>query len=190
MSLRSQEMSERIKDAIRHYHKQLDVAETGTVMTVGDGIALVHGLRNAMSSELLLFPNDVYGMVMNLEEEQVGVVLLGDDSKIKEGDVVRRTGKIVEVPVGDMMLGRVIDALGNAIDGGRPVGRFKHDAALLTVCHHQIHPGFVVRAQEEEFRAGRDCLHRFLGQERHIQRDRGGDGEILPAQLIVFRQGG
>ena len=121
MSLRSQEMSERIKDAIRHYHKQLDVAETGTVMTVGDGIALVHGLRNAMSSELLLFPNDVYGMVMNLEEEQVGVVLLGDDSKIKEGDVVRRTGKIVEVPVGDMMLGRVIDALGNAIDGGAPI---------------------------------------------------------------------
>ena len=90
-------------------------------MTVGDGIALVHGLRNAMSSELLLFPIDVYGMVMNLEVDQLGVVLLGDDSKIKEGDLVRRTGKIVEVPVGDMMLGRVIDALGNAIDGGAPI---------------------------------------------------------------------
>ena len=102
MSLRSQEMSERIKDAIRHYHKQLDVAETGTVMTVGDGIALVHGLRNAMSSELLLFPNDVYGMVMNLEEEQVGVVLLGDDSKIKEGDVV--TGYKAELYLYDYKL--------------------------------------------------------------------------------------
>lgn len=121
MSLRSEEMSKRIKDAIRHYHKELDVSETGTVITVGDGISLVHGLRNAMSSELLLFPNDIYGMVMNLEEDQVGVVLLGDDSKIKEGDIVKRTGRIVEVPVGDMMLGRVIDALGNAIDGKEPI---------------------------------------------------------------------
>ena len=91
--------------------------ESGTVLSIGDGIATVYGLRNAMMSELLLFPHDVYGMVMNLEDEQVGVVLMGENNDIKEGDLVKRTGHIVEVPVGDAMVGRVVNALGQPIDG-------------------------------------------------------------------------
>ena len=121
VSLRPEEISKLIKEQIRRYDEELEVGETGSVITIGDGIALVHGLQNAMSGELLLFPHDVYGMVLNLEEEHVGAVLMGDDSGIKEGDEVKRTGKIVEVPVGDMMLGRVVNALGQAIDGGAPI---------------------------------------------------------------------
>ena len=121
VSLKPEEISKLIKEQIRRYDDELEVGETGTVITIGDGISLVHGLKNAMSGELLLFPHDVYGMVLNLEEEHVGAVLLGDDKGIKEGDEVRRTGKIVEVPVGDMMLGRVVNALGQAIDGGAPI---------------------------------------------------------------------
>lgn len=121
MSLRPEEISKLIKEQIRRYDDELEVGESGTVITIGDGIALVHGLRNAMAGELLRFPHDIYGMVLNLEEEHVGAVLMGDDSGIKEGDEVRRTGKIVEVPVGDMMLGRVVNALGQAIDGGEPI---------------------------------------------------------------------
>jgi len=121
VSLKPEEISKLIKEQIRRYDDELEVGETGTVITIGDGISLVHGLNNAMSGELLLFPHDVYGMVLNLEEEHVGAVLLGDDEGIKEGDEVKRTGKIVEVPVGDMMLGRVLNALGQAIDGGAPI---------------------------------------------------------------------
>ena len=121
VSLRPEEISKLIKEQIRRYDEELEVGETGSVITIGDGIALVHGLQNAMSGELLLFPHDVYGMVLNLEEEHVGAVLMGDDSGIKEGAEVKRTGKIVEVPVGDMMLGRVVNALGQAIDGGAPI---------------------------------------------------------------------
>ena len=121
VSLKPEEISKLIKEQIRRYDDELEVGETGTVITIGDGISLVHGLKNAMSGELLLFPHDVYGMVLNLEEEHVGAVLLGDDKGIKEGDEVKRTGKIVEVPVGDMMLGRVVNALGQAIDGKAPI---------------------------------------------------------------------
>lgn len=121
VSLRPEEISKLIKEQIRRYDDDLETGETGTVITIGDGISLVHGLENAMAGELLLFPGDVYGMVLNLEEEHVGAVLMGDDSTIKEGDEVKRTGKIVEVPVGDGMLGRVVNALGQAIDGGAPI---------------------------------------------------------------------
>ena len=120
MNLRPEEISKIIKDQILRYDDKLEEAETGTVITVGDGIALIHGLENAMSGELLLFDNDVYGMVQNLEEDHVGAVLLGSDAAISEGDVVRRTGRIVEVPVGDELLGRVVNALGQPIDGRGP----------------------------------------------------------------------
>lgn len=125
MSLRPEEISKLIKEQIRRYDDDLETGETGTVITIGDGIALVHGLANAMAGELLLFPGDVYGMVLNLEEEHVGAVLMGSDTAIKEGDEVKRTGKIVEVPVGDGMLGRVVNALGQAIDGGHPIASNK-----------------------------------------------------------------
>lgn len=121
MSLKPEEISKLIKDQIRRYDEDLEIDETGTIITVGDGIALIYGLQNAMAGELLRFPGDIYGMVLNLEEERVGAVLMGDDSNIREGDEVKRTGRIVEVPVGDGMLGRVVNALGQAIDGGEPI---------------------------------------------------------------------
>ena len=117
MSLNPAEISKLIKAQIQNIDQDLEMSESGTVITIGDGIAMVYGLRDAMMSELLLFPHDVYGMVMNLEEENVGVVLLGENPDIKEGDPVKRTGHIVEVPVGDGLLGRVVNALGQAIDG-------------------------------------------------------------------------
>ncbi len=117
MDLRPDEISALIKEQIKHYNDILESKDVGTVMTVGDGVSLVHGLDNAMLGELLLFPNDVYGMVMNLEEDSVGAVLLGSEGTIKEGDEVKRTGKIIEVPVGDGLLGRVVNPLGQPIDG-------------------------------------------------------------------------
>ena len=121
MSLNTAEISKLIKAQIQNIDQDLELTESGTVISIGDGISIVYGLRNAMMSELLLFPHDVYGMVMNLEQEHVGVVLLGDNPDIKEGDPVKRTGHIVEVPVGDCMLGRVLNALGQPIDGQGPV---------------------------------------------------------------------
>ncbi len=121
MSIRAEEITEILKSQIKGYEKRIDVAETGVVLSVGDGIARVHGLEKAMAGELLEFPGDVRGMVLNLEEDNVGVVLLGDDRLIKEGDTVRRTGRIVEVPCGDAMIGRVVNALGQPVDGRGPI---------------------------------------------------------------------
>lgn len=117
MSLNPTQISQLIKAQIQNIDQDLEMNESGTVLSIGDGIATVYGLQNAMMSELLLFPHDVYGMVMNLEDEQVGVVLMGDNNDIKEGDLVKRTGHIVEVPVGDALMGRVVNALGQPIDG-------------------------------------------------------------------------
>lgn len=121
MELRPDEISALIKEQIKHFNDQIESKDVGTVMTVGDGVSLVHGLDNAMLGELLLFPNEVYGMVMNLEEDSVGAVLLGSEGTIKEGDEVKRTGKIIEVPVGDGLLGRVVNPLGQPIDGQGPI---------------------------------------------------------------------
>ncbi len=117
MNLRPDEINKLIKEQIRNYAGRLETAEFGTVVQVGDGIARVHGLDNAMAGELIEFPGEVFGMVQNLEENNIGCVLLGDDSHIVEGDKVRCTGKIVSVPVGDAMIGRVVNALGQPIDG-------------------------------------------------------------------------
>ena len=117
MKINANEISALIKEQIKNYHAKIDSSDVGTVVTVGDGIALIYGLDQAMLGELLLFPNDVYGMVMNLEEGHVGAVLLGDDTLIKEGDTVKRTKQVMEVPVGDELLGRVVNALGQPIDG-------------------------------------------------------------------------
>lgn len=121
MNLRPEEISSVIKEQIKRYAGALEVSEVGTVIQVADGIARVHGLENAMQGELLAFPGDVYGMVMNLEEDNVGAVLLGTDRNINEGDTVKTTGRVVEVPVGDAMLGRVVNALGQPIDGKGPI---------------------------------------------------------------------
>ena len=121
MELRPEEISNIIKEQITHYQSQIKLTDVGTVVTVGDGIAHVHGLENCMSGELLEFPGGVYGMAQNLEEDLVGAVILGSDQEIREGDTVKRTKRIVEVPVGEAMLGRVVDALGKPIDGKGPI---------------------------------------------------------------------
>lgn len=115
--MKTTEISALIKQQIKNYSHKVESHDVGVVVTVGDGIAIVSGLDDAMNGELLLFPNDVYGMVMNLNEDSVGAVLLGDDNGIKEGDIVKRTKAVVEVPVGDALLGRVVNALGQPIDG-------------------------------------------------------------------------
>ena len=125
MNLRPEEISSVIKDQIKRYADQLEVSEVGTVIQVADGIARVHGLEKAMQGELLEFPNEVYGMVMNLEEDNVGAVLLGAGS-INEGDTVKTTGRVVEVPAGDALLGRVVNALGQPIDGKGPIQTDKY----------------------------------------------------------------
>ena len=121
MNLRPEEISSVIKEQIKNYKGKLDVSDFGTVIQVGDGIARVYGLDNCMAGELVQFNDDVYGMAQNLEEDNVGVVILGSDREIKEGDIVKPTGTVVEVPVGDAMLGRVVNALGQPLDGKGPI---------------------------------------------------------------------
>ncbi len=121
MDINIEEISSIIKDQIENYDERVEVSETGTVISVGDGIARVHGLESAMAGELLEFPGEIYGMVLNLEEGNVGVALMGDDTHIVEGDEVSRTNRIVDVPVGPAMEGRVVNALGQPIDGKGPI---------------------------------------------------------------------
>ena len=126
MNLRPEEISSVIKDQIKRYAAELEVSDVGTVIQVADGIARVHGLEKAMQGELLEFPGDIYGMVLNLEEDNVGAVLLGNSKNINEGDTVKTTGRVVEVPVGDVLLGRVVNALGQPIDGKGPIQTDKY----------------------------------------------------------------
>lgn len=121
MNLRPEEISSVIKEQIKNYNNKLQVSDVGTVIQVGDGIARIHGLSKCMAGELLEFPGEVYGMALNLEEDNIGAVLMGSDQKIKEGDMVKPTGKIVEVPVGEQLIGRVVNALGQPIDGKGPI---------------------------------------------------------------------
>lgn len=144
MELRPEEISSIIKEQIKKYEKKLDLVDVGTVLEVGDGISRIHGLDGCMAGELIEFPNDVYGMALNLEEDNIGCVLLGSDKKIKEGDTVKSTGRIVEVPVGDAMIGRVVNALGQAIDGK---GEIKTDKFKPV---ERIAPGVITRKSVNE----------------------------------------
>ena len=140
LQIRPDEVSDIIKRQILEFRREIDVYETGTVLQVGDGVARVHGLTNVMASELVAFPNDIMGMALNLEEDNVGCVLFGEDSKIKEGDPVRRTGTVVDVPVGEGLLGRVIDPLGQPLDGRGEVvaeGRMPVERMALGVVERQ-----------------------------------------------------
>jgi F-type H+-transporting ATPase subunit alpha len=121
MEIRAEEISQIIRTQIRDYEKKVEVAETGTVLSVGDGIARVFGVEKCMAMELLEFPGGIYGIALNLEEDNVGCAILGEDTHIKEGDMVKRTGRIAEVPVGDAVIGRVIDPVGNPLDGKGPI---------------------------------------------------------------------
>lgn len=126
MNLKPEEISSVIKEQIKNYSTKFEVSDVGTVIQVADGIARVHGLEKAMQGELLEFPNDIFGMVLNLEEDNVGAVLLGDSKNINEGDIVKTTGRVVEVPVGDALLGRVVNSLGQPIDGKGPIKTDKY----------------------------------------------------------------
>ncbi|MCT4688686.1 F0F1 ATP synthase subunit alpha [Vallitalea sp.] len=121
MNLRPEEISSVIKEQIKRYKTELEVSDVGTVIQVADGIARIHGLEKAMAGELLEFPGEVYGMVLNLEQDNVGAVLMGSDKNISEGDIVKATGRVAEVPVGDALIGRVVNALGQPIDGKGPI---------------------------------------------------------------------
>ena len=119
--IRADEITEILRQEIENYERAVDVSEVGSVMSVGDGIARIHGLERVMAGELIEFPHGVSGIAMNLEEDQVGAVLLGEYSHVREGEEVRRTGKIMSIPVGDALIGRVVDALGRPIDGKGPI---------------------------------------------------------------------
>ena len=121
MELRAEEISQIIKDQIADFDKKVELSETGIVLSVGDGISRVYGLEKVMAMELVEFPGNILGLVLNLEEDNVGVAIMGEDFHIKEGDIVKRTGRIAQVPVGDAVLGRVVSAVGEPLDGKGPI---------------------------------------------------------------------
>src|SRR5205809_5059155 len=121
MDIKAEEISKIIRDQIGSYAVDVDVAEVGTIISVGDGIARVHGVERTMAGEMLEFPHGIFGIALNLEEDSVGAVLLGDFTEIREGDPVKRTGRIISVPVGPELVGRVVNSLGQPIDGKGPV---------------------------------------------------------------------
>src|SRR6187399_2063120 len=144
MQIRAEEISKILRDHIGNYAVNVDVAEVGTVVSVGDGIARIHGIERAMAGEMLEFPNSLFGIALNLEEESVGAVLLGHSSELKEGDQVKRTGRIISVPVGDEMIGRVVNSLGQPIDGKGPIG------AKQSMPIERLAPGVVDRSPVKE----------------------------------------
>ena len=144
MDIKASEITDILKREIREYDREIDVAETGTVLSAGDGIARVYGLANALAGELVEFDGGLRGMVLNLEEDNVGVAVMGESHGIKEGGLVRRTGRIIEVPVGDEMLGRVVDGLGNAIDGKGPINNSETRLVEIKA------PGIVARKSVSE----------------------------------------
>jgi F-type H+-transporting ATPase subunit alpha len=144
MQIKADEISKIIRDHIGNFSVDVDVAEVGSVVSVGDGIARIHGVERAMAGEMLEFPNGLYGVALNLEEESVGAVLLGHSTEIKEGDVVKRTGRIISVPVGDQLIGRVVNALGQPLDGKGPIG------ATESMPIERLAPGVVDRSPVKE----------------------------------------
>ncbi|RLB44349.1 MAG: F0F1 ATP synthase subunit alpha [Deltaproteobacteria bacterium] len=144
MEIRAEEISQVIRDQIKDYEKRVEVSETGVVLSVGDGIARVYGVEKAMAMEMLEFPGGIYGLCLNLEEDNVGVAVMGDDSQIKEGDIVKRTGRIAQIPVGEAVLGRVIDAVGQPLDGKGPINATEFRRIEM------VAPGVVARQPVKE----------------------------------------
>src|SRR6476660_3507266 len=144
MQIKAEEISKIIRDQIGNYAVDVDVAEVGTVISVGDGIARLHGLERTMAGEMIEFPHGVFGIALNLEEDSVGAVLLGEFKEIKEGDTVKRTGRIISVPVGDELIDRVVNALGQPIDGKGPINSKK------TMPIERLTPGVVDRSPVKE----------------------------------------
>ena len=162
MAIKSEEITSVIQKQLEGFEGKLELSEVGLVLSAGDGIARIYGLKKALAGELLELPNNVYGMVMNLEADTVGCVLFGDDRLIKEGDSVKRTGKVMEVPVGDAMIGRVVNPLGQPIDGKGPIKTTK--SRLVEIIHTKAFRGspiafYYSRGSTESARArcGRDA---------------------------------
>ncbi len=144
MDIKPAEITDILRREIKEYDREIDVAETGTVLSIGDGIARVYGLESVMAGELVEFPGGISGMVLNLEEDNVGIAVMGEAHHVREGDVVRRTNRIIEVPVGEALIGRVVDALGNPIDGGPPIESTESRRVELKA------PGIVARKSVHE----------------------------------------
>src|SRR6184192_2480262 len=189
MNIKAEEISKIIRDQIGSYAVDVDVAEVGTVIAVGDGIARVHGVENTMAGEMLEFPHGVFGIALNLEEESVGTVLLGDFTEIKEGDTVKRTGRIISVPVGDEMLGRVVNALGRPIDGKGPVTTKQ----FLPI--ERLAPGVVERQPvKEPIQTGLKAIDGMVpigrGQRELIIGDRQTGKTAVATDTIINQRGG
>jgi F-type H+-transporting ATPase subunit alpha len=189
MEIRAEEISEIIRKQIKGYGKEIEVAETGTIISIGDGIARIHGLDKAMAGELLEFPGGVSGMVLNLEEDNVGAAILGDFFHIKEGDTVKRTNRIVEVPVGEALIGRVVDAIGQPIDGKGPINTDKFGKVEVKA------PGIVQRKSvHQPMQTGLKAIDSMVpigrGQRELIIGDRQTGKTAVALDTIISQKGG
>jgi F-type H+/Na+-transporting ATPase subunit alpha len=189
MEIRAEEISEIIRKQIKEYGKEMEVAETGTIISIGDGIARIHGLDKAMAGELLEFPGGVSGMVLNLEEDNVGAAILGEFSEIKEGDTVKRTNRIVEVPVGEALIGRVVNAIGQPIDGKGPIATDKFSKVEVKA------PGIVQRKSvHQPMQTGLKAIDSMVpigrGQRELIIGDRQTGKTAVAIDTIINQKGG
>src|SRR5437667_6970173 len=187
--LRADEITSLLRQEIENYERANDLSETGSVISVGDGIARIHGLEKVMAGELIEFPRNVSGIAMNLEEDQVGAVLLGDYTVIREGDEVKRTSRIMSIPVGEGMVGRVVDALGAPIDGKGPI----HADAFNPV--ERLAPGVIDRRPvKEPSQSGIKAIDAMIaigrGQREPIIRDRPTGKPALEPDPLLNQQGG
>lgn len=188
LQIRADEISKVLKEQIKGYSKAVEMSETGTVLSVGDGVARIYGLETAMQGELVEFPGETYGMVLNLESDSVGVVIFGEDRGIKEGDTVKRTKRIVQVPVGEALLGRVVDALGNAIDGLGPM-KTEHSRIIELKA-----PGIVYRQSvHEPLQTGIKAIDAMIpigrGQRELIIGDRQTGKTTIALDTIINQKG-
>jgi len=187
--IRADEITSILRQEIENYEKAIDVTEIGSVISVGDGIARIHGLEKVMAGELIEFPHDVYGIAMNLEEDQVGAVLLGDYTEIKEGDEVKRTGRIMSVPVGESLIGRVVNALGEPIDGKGPIQAKQFNTI------ERLAPGVVARQPvKEPMQTGIKAIDAMIpvgrGQRELIIGDRQTGKTAIALDTIINQKGG
>jgi F-type H+/Na+-transporting ATPase subunit alpha len=187
--IRADEITSILRQEIENYERAIDVTETGSVISLGDGIARIHGLEKVMAGELIQFPHNVAGIAMNLEEDQVGAVLLGDFAEIKEGDEVRRTGRIMSVPVGEAMIGRVVNALGAPIDGKGPILTEKFNPV------ERLAPGVVARQPvKEPMQTGIKAIDGMIpigrGQRELIIGDRQTGKTAIALDTIINQKGG
>ncbi|HOP85247.1 MAG TPA: F0F1 ATP synthase subunit alpha [Syntrophorhabdaceae bacterium] len=188
MEIKADEISRIIEQKISGFEREIDLKETGVIISIGDGIARIYGLENAMAGELLEFPYGIIGMVLNLEEDNIGAVVFGEDFKIKEGEIVKRTNRIAQVPVGEALIGRVVDALGNPIDGKGPIEAKEYRNI------EQIAPGVVVRQPvKEPLQTGIKAIDAMIpigrGQRELIIGDRGTGKTAIALDTIINQKG-